>query len=424
MSKIDGIKHDGLKQAIITMQNSAEYRFYGYYALYFQFVEEEKLPAAAGVTIKNKRFMFYYNSTLIDEMVEKHSENWLKFLVVHEVSHILLNHVGRTGDRNHQISNIAQDMLINDAIAKDHGLSYKDFFYRSRDYEQLGFVASEYKEKDIYEPLYAHIITNIPEPQKNNGCEGEGECKDEGQQDSSGSGKDEGQQNSLGQGNQLGAELVDYHSEEEISEQDAELAKQTAKEIAETLKQRGFNPGEVLGNMFNYKKEKTVINVFKRVFSSGKLRQPTYRKLNRRLPGVKKGFKKENRDVNVVLDTSGSLFSELDQYVGQLVGKWNVYLVQVDTKVAWSGHIKTEKDWKKVKKQGGGGTILSPAFEHLKENNRSDIPTVIVTDGYTDNLDLSYIKAPVTIVLTKDSIVPPHSGNPRVRVIHSKVNND
>ncbi len=438
LSKLDGINHDGLKLALITMQNSAEYRFYGYYALYFKFIEKKNLPAAAGVSIVNRKFCFYYNPDLIDEMVKKFGDNWLKFLVVHEVSHILLNHVGRTGDRDHQLSNISQDMLINDAIARDHGLSYEDFFYRSRDYPALKFKADEYEEKDIFEPLYAHIMMNV---EKNGGkgqCQGDGKCPScngtgnaDGQgtpgdghceqcPDCNGTGKgefDPSAQDTSG----FGGELVDYHSREEISEQDAELAQHTAKEIAETLKQRGFTPGDVLGKMFSYKKEKTVINVFKKVFASGTLRNPTYRKLNRRLPGVLKGTKKENRDVNVILDTSGSLFAELDQYIGQLVGKWNCYLVQIDTQVAWSGHIKSEKDWKKVAKKGGGGTTLMPAFKHLTEVDRSDIPTVLVTDGYCDNLDLSVIKAPVTIVLTKNSVVPGYNGNKMVKVIKSKV---
>ena len=432
MARLDGIKHDALKQTIITMQNSSEYRFYGYYALYFRFIKAEKLPAAAGVSIINRKFVFYYNPTLIDEMVEKHGEQWLKFLIVHEVSHILLNHVGRTGDRDHQISNIAQDMLINDAISRDHGLSYEDFFYRSRDYPQMKFIAKEYEEKDIYEPLYAHIVMNIPEsPQGEGGESGEGEGEGQGQgsggdgdQQGSGSSTDKDFDDSSQDASKYGGDLVDYHSKEELSEQDQELAKQNAKEIAETLKQRGFSPGDTLGKMFNYKKQKTVINVFKRVFSQGQIRDFTYKKLHRRLPGIKKGIKKENRDVNVILDTSGSLFSELDQYIGQLVGKYQVHLVQIDTQVAFSGKIKTEKDWKKVKKMGGGGTILQPAFEHLHEINRSDIPTVLVSDFYCENLDLSKFKAPVTFVKSKCATDPQWHGSKRVKVIESKLSND
>ena len=420
MAKLDGIKHDGLKQAIITMQNSGEYRFYGYYALYFQFIESNKLPAAAGVTVRNRKFIFMYNSEKIDEMVEKFGETWLKFLIVHEVSHILLNHVGRTGDRHHQISNIAQDMLINDAISKDHGLSYEDFFYRSRDYENMNFKAAEYEEKDIYEPLYAHIVTNLPDNPDNGDGEGDGQGGEGNCQSGGGNGEEEFDDSDQNTG-KYGGEMVDYHSKEEISEQDAELAKQTAKEYAETLKQRGFTPGDTLGEMFNYKKKKTVINVFKRVFSQGQIKDFTFKRLNRRLPGIKKGAKKENRDVSVILDTSGSLFSELDQYIGQLVGKYTVHLVQIDTQVAFSGVIKSEKDWKKVKKMGGGGTILQPAFDHLVELGRADTPVVLVSDFYCETLDLHKIKAPVTMVKSKDATNPSWTGSKRVRVIESKL---
>jgi len=403
MSKLESIKHTLLKNTIIQMQANANFNYYGHFALYFDFEENKEIPAPAGVTIKDRRFKFYYNSEEIDKCIEELGENFLRFLVVHEVNHILLSHVTRTGEREHQLSNIAQDMLINTAIANDLNLRFPKFYYADQDYDAPEYNHKDYTGKMIYEPLYDFLW----ETQERRGNEGEGEAKAEGE----GSGNGKGQ-------------LVDHHQMNDdlangnISESEMAQMEGMIKDIHTSLKAQGMTPGSIIEKNFSFSKEKSLVNIFKKVFSKGVVKESTYRKLSRRCEGLK-GDKKESREINLLLDTSGSLYNELNQYIGAVVGKYSIFLIQCDTKVAWEGKVENMADWKKVKKAGGGGTILQPAIDRLIAIKKQSTPLVIVTDGYTDNMDFSKYKGHVTFVMTKDSTDPKFHGTKNVKVIKS-----
>ena len=426
MAKIENIKSEELKRTIIDMQVDEDKMYYGFFAMYFNFVEKNDMGACAGVTIKNRQFFFYYNSELIAEQVEKDGLNFLKFLVIHECQHILLSHIQRTGERNHKISNIAQDMIINDMIKEHQNYYFEDFYYLGNDYKNLGWKANEFEGLKMYEEVYEVLIENQPEQDPEDG-DGDGESQDgDGDGDGNGTPKDG---KSKGKGKPQQGKLVDDHSmlnedEKNMSSSDKAIVDSMIKDINESLKARGMNAGQGIENQFAFKKKKTIVNVFKRVFGNGNIKSPTYRKLSRR-HNMLKGRKKESKDVNLVLDTSGSLYAELEEYLPKLVGNWNCYVVQVDTSVQFAGHVKNMAGWKKVAKKGGGGTILQPALDHLVEQNRHTIPTAFLSDFYAEELDLAKLKAPITFVKSNGAIAPKYrNNNTQVKIIESQLDTD
>lgn len=431
--KIESIKCEALRDAIIGMQVSTKMNYYGYFALYFDFIEDNTLKAAAGVTIRGKKLLFYYNSILVDQMANKLGNDFLSFLVIHECQHILLSHITRTGDRNQKLSNIVQDMIINLGIKQEYGFNFDDFFYADKKYNgnPIKFDPKEYAKQQfngiIFEPMYAYILENTP-PQSGEGDDDE-DSDGEGNGGSSGSSGDEdssdGSKGSKGnKKSKAEGQLVDDHIMNKDSESgtlnDSEIAQMEAmvREIHENLKARGFNPGKIIGENFEYKRGKSIVNVFRKVFGNGTLKDKTYRHLSRRCPGLK-GNRKDNRDINIILDTSGSLYNELDEYINLVVGKFSSYVVQVDTRVVWDGHLKTMADWKKVKKCGGGGTILQPGIDKLIELKRQNYPLYFVSDFYCESLDLSKYKGPVIFIKSKGSTNPVWTGSKQVKTISS-----
>jgi predicted metal-dependent peptidase len=59
---------------------------------------------------------FYYNSEFVDKMPLKQ----LEFLVGHEILHAVYDHMGRRGDRQPRLSNIAADYCVNQDLVEQH----------------------------------------------------------------------------------------------------------------------------------------------------------------------------------------------------------------------------------------------------------------------------------------------------------------
>jgi len=381
---IESISYLPLRDAIIKMQNTYQHRYYGHFALYFNYFEDKQMPSCGGVRINKRRFEFFYNSELLEKQVKKDGSSFLEFFVIHEIQHILLNHVNRTGDRNIQIANIAQDMLINTIIKNEYKYDFEDFYYVDKKYDILKWDPSKYKNPLVFEFVYDALLA------QNDGVEIQA-CN---------------------------IKLVDKHFEENnLDESESSIIDVLVRDINENLKARGFDPGSV-EKVLNFKREKSIVNIFKRVFSSGLLKERTYKRLSRRVKELK-GKKKENKDINLILDTSGSLYDELDKYIGNIIGKFSIYLVQIDTEVKFHKHIHSISEWKKIKKIGSGGTILQPSIDFLVKNRRANYPTYLVSDFYCDELDFLQIKSNVVLVKTKDAVLPKIKNCKKVKIYES-----
>jgi predicted metal-dependent peptidase len=74
-----------------------------------------------------------------------------------------------------------------------------------------------------------------------------------------------------------------------------------------------------------------------------------------------------------------------------------VNLIQCDAHVHAVEKIKSMKQLQQVKVRGGGGTVLQPGIDYVKEKYPK-YNTLILSDGYTDSLDFRGYSGKVLII--------------------------
>lgn len=367
--------HPKYEKGILDLCSCKELEFYGQFALRMQYIETSRIPTT-GVTVKGGRLVCYYNT----EFLNKHSQGVANFILIHEVQHILLNHVGYMGnsrfneDESHKLQNIAADMVINTGI---QGMVHSSSFVANLlEVPKEGyFLPEEYEGDQLFEPVYEWLKENPPEEE--------------------------------------GKDLLDDH---EIGEGElADLADANAQEIMDTLvdsalqtmRSQGYvsaSDERMLERLRKRKnnwlsKLKQAVTVAKGI---GQKRKTIRRPHRMKVHGLK-GKIKTQQSIGVVLDVSGSMHGEIEKVLGTLLGKGlHIDLIQADTEIKKVETITSDKDLQQMSLVGFGGTLLQPALDFYKKSFAST-PLVIMTDGYCDNLNLTGIKN--TIFLTT-GVVP------------------
>lgn len=125
--------------------------YYGEFNLHVNFHENDSI-GTCGVNVSTKGMDFYYSPKFLENMSQKE----VNFITLHEDFHLLFNHPKRTitGQYDHKMSNIAQDMIINHVIWEDISHSFVEI-PKSPDGKNMAlFVPKEYTGKLIFEELY------------------------------------------------------------------------------------------------------------------------------------------------------------------------------------------------------------------------------------------------------------------------------
>lgn len=135
---------------------------------------------------------FYYNSEFINKLPPKQ----LEFLMAHEVLHVVYDHMGRRGDRNPQLFNIAADFCVNaDIIEQKIGekITVVPILYDSKYqgwsseevYDDLYKNAEKIDVSDLMEKLLDEHLDEDQDGNGNGGGDGDGK-----EQEGKGSGPD------------------------------------------------------------------------------------------------------------------------------------------------------------------------------------------------------------------------------------------
>jgi predicted metal-dependent peptidase len=213
---------------------------------------------------------------------------------------------------------------------------------------------------------------------------------------------------------------LDVHLGDDIPQ---ELKREIVESAMTRLKNRGLTAGDVEAILNKLRKtKKDYLKEIKRAMSShvfGSKKQKTIVRPNRRGIAGLKGNKKYKNEINVLLDTSGSMsgsFEKVLSYIFQ--NDITINLIQVDAKVQQVVKIQNKKELEKMRIMGLGGTSLMPGIDFItdKKNKLYMFANVILTDGYTDSLNFKDVKTK-TLILSTSEKCPIEFDNGRVKQI-------
>jgi predicted metal-dependent peptidase len=417
----------------VNMGLSVDFNFYYYFASNINYVSDENLHAAAGVTANQKGLFFYYNPIWLDVLKQEE----VNFLLIHELFHLIFDHVDRIElwKLHPKLANVAQDFVINELIQKSiepnfaqiakgtfipiydddkklkeikrlkEGETYKkeisapnkvfDFNQIKDDWFYDIVIESDNKCYCVYKYTDKPIWLEMPKEygdnsriseyvyfwllEQKNKCIKDGSC---GNNDL----------DNLFQS--IDNELYFSFDDNNIDNFSFKLYKQVlVGNLIQSAKNRGIvtsNVSIIIDKLKESKKNhleelKTEINKLK-----GDNTFRTYKIPNRKGIEELRGKYKVSSRINCILDTSGSMFGDFEIVLGIIFKKgYEINLIQCDTEVKNFEVIKQKKQLEELKILGLGGTIIQPAIDFIIENKMNNLGTIILTDGYTDTLNLN-----------------------------------
>ena len=364
--KIDALARDRLISSRVSLL--LKHSFFGNLATRLQLINADDWCSTAATD----GFKFYYNSRFI--MMLKPKE--VIFLVAHEVLHVVYDHMGRRGNRDPQLFNIANDYCVN-ADLKKHKvgefITTVDCLYEPK-YESW---SSEKVYDDLMKNIQKLNIDQLIDKMIDDHLDGDGDGEGEGDgDDKEGKGK-----------------------RPTMSEAEREQMRKDIRDaILNAAQQAG--PGELPAGVERLVKELTdpVMSwreLIQTSLTSAIKSDYTWMRPSRRswhmdaiMPGTNPG---EEIDVDIYIDLSGSISNKQGMaFLSEVMGMMDMfdgYRVHVscfDTEVYntqefTSENMDTVEDYQL---KGGGGTDFTCIFKHLKEENRVPNKLIVFTDGY------------------------------------------
>lgn len=315
---------------------------------------------------------FYYNSRFIMMLKPKEVE----FLVAHEVLHVVYDHMGRRGTRDHQLFNIANDYAVN-ADLKRHKVG-----------QFITTVPCLYEQKydgksseEIYDDLMKNVqkidINSLIDQMIDDHLDGDGD----GESDSDGDEKE-----GKGKRPQMSGE------ERERARQEIKQAILNAAQSAEagTLPKGVERLIRSVTDPVMPWRELIQTNLTSAIRTDFSWMRPSRRgwHMDAIMPGMTPG---EEIDVVVAIDMSGSISNKQAQaFLGEIGGMmdafdgYKVHVFCFDTEIYNPADFTSENldSIDGYEPQGGGGTDFDAIFEYLKEVGNVPKRLIVFTDGY------------------------------------------
>ena len=353
-SKVDNQARERLVTARIGLL--LRHSFFGNLATRLQLINADEWCSTAATD----GLKFYYNSRFIMMLKPKEVE----FLVGHEVLHVVYDHMGRRGDRDPQLWNIADDYAVN-ADLKRHKVG-----------EFIKTVPCLYESKydgksaeEIYDDLYDKAekinIEDLIDQMIDQHMDGNGE--------------NEGQP--------------------QMSDEERERVRQEVKQAIINAAQ-GAEAGSIPKGVERLIKQHTnplmpwreliQTNLTSSIRTDFSFMRPSRRgwHMDAILPAMTPG---EEIDVVVGIDMSGSISTKQGQdFLGEIGGMmdtfdgYRVHVFCFDTEIYnpkdfTSENLDSIDEYEPV---GGGGTDFDAIFKYLKENAIEPKRLIVFTDGF------------------------------------------
>ena len=366
--KIDALARERLISARVGLL--LRHSFFGNLATRLKLTNADEWCATAATDGQK----FYYNSRFI--MLLKPKE--VEFLVGHEVLHVVYDHMGRIGNRDPQMFNIANDYAVN-ADLKRHGVgtfitSVPCLYDRKYDGKP---------SEEIYDDLMKNVkhidINSLLDQMIDDHLEDEGEGNNDGDGD--------GDKEANGKGRP------------KMSPEERERLRQEMKQAiisAASTCEAGQLPLGVERLIKQHTdpvmpwRELIQTNLISAIRADYSWMRPSRRgwHMDAIMPGMNPG---EEIDVVVSLDMSGSISnSQAQAFLGEIGGMmdafdgYKVHVFCFDTKTYNPQDFNSDSmdTIDEYEPQGGGGTDFDCIFEYLKENAIDPKRLIVFTDGY------------------------------------------
>ena len=310
---------------------------------------------------------FYYNSEFVNSLPLKQ----LEFLVGHEVLHAVYDHMGRRGNRDPKLWNIADDYCVNwDLVEQRVGDKIPVALY---DQKYKGMSAEE-----VYDDLYANADKiNVDELMKR--------LLDEHLDGDQGDGEGDGDDKKGGNGRPKLSEEEKKAIRDEIKEAVLAAAQASGagnlpsgvKRMIKDLVEPVMDWRELL--------QQQIESTIKSDFTWARPSRRSWH-MDAVMPGMKPG---EQIDVVIGIDTSGSITdTDLKVFLSEIKGimeaydEYKITVMGWDTEVHNVGEFTSDsiEDISSFEPGGGGGTDPHCVWNYLQANNIEPKKLIMFTD--------------------------------------------
>ena len=391
--KLDALVREKLITARVGLLLRAS--FFGNLATRLKLVNADEWCPTAATDGRN----FYYNSRFVNDLKPKEVE----FLFGHEVLHCVYEHMGRRGDRDPQLWNIADDYCVN-ADLKKHRVG-----------EFITTVPCLYEQKyegmsaeEVYDDLYKNaekidigsLIDKLLDDHLDGKEEGSGSSGEEG--DNKGNGRPKLSQ---AEKDQIKDEIKEAVLAAAAASDGAGNLPAGVKRLIQDMTAPKMNWRELLRMQL----ESTIKSDY------------TWMRNSRRgwhMDAVMPGMQLDPMiDIAVSIDTSGSIDAKmLKDFLSEVQGimdsfpAYRIHIVSFDTNTYNPQQFDSENldsicDYEP---KGGGGTDFDCVFEYFKQEEIQPKRHIMFTDGYPYGSwgDEQYCDT-VFIIHGNTTVVPP-----------------
>ena len=383
--------------------------FFSYVCMHLTLREDERI-STMGV---DKYGNCYYNSKFVLSLVDKSRADVekVKGVLCHEIMHVILEHLKRLSGRDHEISNIAQDLVVNDMLMTNHfdlpteGLLPQNHCMKITD---GGKVIGEIKNinKKVWEEVYDELMKLGKKIAKKYGF-GDEHIRDPREGDQPGQ-EGEGKE---GQGKQIKISKGEGKGEEKDKGEDPNKGetekeknwKEIVNEAYTYAKMQGKCPAgmdryidELNAPKLNWRQllQKFIVQQIPYDFTYSR---PSKKSI---VTGIyMPSLTRESLEIAIAVDTSGSMSDvDLQDCLSEVIGIVSAYenvdltVLACDADVHSASQVQTITDVQSIKLQGGGGTDFRPVFKWLEENKPNLKLLVFFTDGYGDFPESSSVR--------------------------------
>lgn len=416
------------------MRILCENGFYGLLLMHIIFSIDEEVETACtdGVRIT-------FGTSFLDDISDKE----LDFVMMHEILHVVLQHVARGVERDNEAFNIACDIVVNSNILLSWGMDKKKItlekYGEAMNLAPNGKNGYEYTAEEIYEmlPNYMKQPKNSSGGGGGGGSSSEGGSSSDGGSDGAAKGKRSSGASGAGAEKKQGARACgatwDDHSRWGLMENDSALREAWVKRfedaceaisvrdpsnsrgtlplfaerLLESLKAPSVNWRELLCNFIQEEVNDYSFSPPDRRFQDSGFFLPDFNDTDESV-----------RNVLFMIDTSGSMsdemiteaYSEIAGAIEQFGGKLQGWLGFFDAAIVEPKPFVSLEEFIVIRPAGGGGTDFGIIFDYVREYMQDEPPVsiVILTDGYAPFPSESMaMDIPVLWLVNNETVDPP-----------------